>query len=204
MENQQAESRIHTHWAKGDFHACAVAVLECYGTELYSFLVGRFPSRGALADDAFSEFSEDLWRGLPGFQWRCAMRSWCYKLARSAAGRVGRAIHNTPRRRVSLSSSSGLLESALDRARFSTAPYLQSEVKDEFAKLRETLSEDDRDLLTLRVDRKLAWREIAYALTTDDRELEGENARRVEAALRQRFADVKKRIRRAAIEAGLL
>jgi RNA polymerase sigma-70 factor (ECF subfamily) len=80
MEPHSAESRIRTHWLKQDYQACAVIVLECYGTEVYSLLLARFQGRPDLAEDAFSEFSEDLWRSLPSFGWRCAMRSWCYRL----------------------------------------------------------------------------------------------------------------------------
>jgi len=203
MESQAPEARIRSHWQSQDYQACAVVVLECYGPELYSFLLARFPGKAAYADDAFSEFSEDLWRALPGFEWRCAMRSFCYRLARSAAARVGRTPFNKQQRRVSLSQSPAL-EGALSRARTSTAPYLQTAVKDEVAKLRESLSESDRELLTLRIDRKLSWREIAYILTPGTCQPGSDDERKLEAALRQRFAEIKKRIRRKAEQAGLL
>lgn len=203
MESQSPEARIHAHWLSNDYQACAVLVLECYGPELYSFLLARFPGKAALADDAFSEFSEDLWRALPAFEWRCAMRSYCYRLARSAATRVGRTPFNKHQRRVPLSQSP-VLEGAVARARTSTAPYLQTALKDEVAKLRESLSESDRELLTLRVDRKLSWREIAFILAPGTCQAGSEEERKLEAALRQRFAEIKKRIRRKAQRAGLL
>jgi DNA-binding transcriptional MerR regulator len=58
-------------------------------------------------------------------------------------------------------------------------------------------------LLTLRIDRKLPWREISHILS-EDNELPDAEAQRFETALRQRFGDIKKRIRRKAEDAGLL
>lgn len=197
------ESRMQALCEAQDFNACIVLAFECYGAELYSFLLARFPGKSAYADDAFSEFSESLCRGVPAFEWRCPMRSYCYKLARSAAARIGRAPYNKNDRRVPLSQSADV-SAALDKARTSTAPYLQTIMKDEVAKLRESLSDEDRELLTLRIDRKLPWREIAFVMSDSPAELTGDEERRFEAALRQRFSDIKKRIRRKAQERGLL
>jgi RNA polymerase sigma-70 factor (ECF subfamily) len=203
MDQPAAEAHMRTYWDSQDYNGCAVLALESYGAEVYSFLMARFPGKNVYADDAFSEFSEDLWRALPTFEWRCAMRSYCYKLAKSAAARVGRAPHNRNERRVPLSQSPAI-EAAVDRARTSTAPYLQTAVKDGVAKLRESLSQDDRELLTLRIDRKLAWREIAFILSETSPDVSAEEMRKFETALRQRFSDIKKRIRRKAEQSGLL
>lgn len=203
MDLGAIEARLRTLWTDKDYNACAVLVMESYGAEIYSFLLARFPGKDVYADDAFSDFNEDLWRSLPAFEWRCALRSYCYKLARSAAARVTRAPHNKHARRVSLSQNPGL-EAAADKARTSTAPYLRTTIKNEIAKLRESLSPDDRELLTLRIDRDLAWRDIAFILSEGSGEMPVEETRKLEAALRQRFGEIKKRIRRKAEQSGLL
>jgi RNA polymerase sigma-70 factor, ECF subfamily len=200
--NTVAESRLQELWSARDFNACAELALESYGTEIYSFLVARFAIGAAAADDAFSEFSEDLWRSLSAFEWRCAMRSYCYRLARSAAARVARAPYNKRQRNLPLSQISAL-ETALERARSTTAVYLRTTFKDEVARLRESLSDGDQELLTLRVDRNLSWREIAFILS-ESAEISNHSDSKFQAALRQRFADIKKRIRRKAEESGML
>ena len=77
------------------------------------------------------------------------------------------------------------------RVRTTTAVYQRADVKQELARLRESLSEDDRALLVLRVDRGLSGRAVAHLL--DDSE----------AALRKRFERVKARLRELARAAKL-
>ena len=83
-------------------------------------------------------------------------------------------------------------------------PYLQTEVKDAVRQLRAALSQDDRDLLTLRIDRELPWKEIAHVLIDETEVSSDADIARFEAALRHRFSEVKKRLRRLAMDAGLL
>ena len=45
----------------------AEALVRGYGDEVYSFLVGTLQEK-CDADEAFSMFCEDLWRGLGGFR----------------------------------------------------------------------------------------------------------------------------------------
>lgn len=73
-----------------------------------------------------------------------------------------------------------------------TAPWLRTEVKDAFAELRASLSEEERELLVLRVDRDLSWDEAATIL--------GEPAPR----LRKRFQALKDKLRARARAQGLL
>jgi RNA polymerase sigma factor (sigma-70 family) len=186
-----------------DYRAAIVVVMEAYGTEIYSFLLAQFRGDVGAADDVFSGFTEDLWNGLPRFQWRCSVRAWCYKLARSGASRFRRSPHNKPNRRVPLSEAP-FLEELVQPARTSTRPHLRTDVKDKFDELREKLSAEDRDLLILRVDRNLPWRDIAYAMQSTDAAPDDDQLKKLEAALRQRFAGIKDRLKRLAQEAGLL
>ncbi|MET0409739.1 MAG: sigma-70 family RNA polymerase sigma factor [Polyangiaceae bacterium] len=205
MEEQgrSTEGLAEAAWRAGDFEAAATIVLEAYGAELYSFVLAQFRGSQDPADDVFSSFREDFWRGLPKFGWRCSMRAWCYRLARNAAHHFRRAPHNQRARRVPLSQSA-FLDELVQRARTTTQPHLRSEVKDEFQRLREQLSQEEQDLLVLRVDRNLPWTDVAHAMLSHGDPSDEELMRRYEASLRQRFAEVKKRLRRLAQDAGLL
>jgi RNA polymerase sigma-70 factor, ECF subfamily len=206
-----AEAAARAAWNRGDYSSAARCVFEAYNTELYGFLLAQFRGEAGPADDVFSQFGEDFWLSLPKFEWRCSARAWCYKLARSAASRYRRSPHNRVGRRVPLSAAPWLEELAA-QARTVTRPHLRSELKDGVQLLREQLSRDDQDLLILRVDRGLSWRDIAHAMLAseegDDAEPGGSSSdtriAKAEVALRQRFAEIKKRLRKLAQEAGLV
>jgi len=200
---RSTEELAEAAWRRQDFKAAATVVLDAYGAELYSFVLAQFQRSWDEADDVFSTFREDLWRGLPGFQWRCSIRAWCYRLARNAVSRYRRSPQNRRARHVSLEDSS-FLEEAVDRARTSTQAHLRSEVKSQIQELREELAQEERDLLALRVDRALAWREVAHAMLPANEVADEERLRRLEASLRQRFVEVKNRLRKLAKQRGLL
>lgn len=197
------ESHMRSAFSLGDHEAVATAALQAYGAEIYSFLLAWFRGNQTAVEDAFSSFVEDFWRALPRFEWRCSLRAWCYRLARSSASRVRRSPHERRERRQSLSGTP-LLDELVEHARTSTGPHLRTEVKDEFRKLRDQLSPDDRDLLTLRVDRELAWRDIACVMLSGEDAYDEERLKRLEATLRQRFSDVKRRLKKLATDAGLI
>lgn len=197
------EEQAQSSWRAGDFEATATIVLKAYGTELYSFVLAQFHRSWDQADDVFSIFREDLWRGLPRFQWRCSIRAWCYRLARNAASRYRRTPQNRRSHHVSLDDAP-FLEDVVDQARTSTQAHLRSEVKSEIQQLREQLTQADRDLLVLRVDRALSWREVAHAMLPSNEPSDDEHIRRLEASLRQRFVEIKNKLKRLAKERGLL
>jgi RNA polymerase sigma-70 factor (ECF subfamily) len=199
----QVEIAARGAWERKDYPTAATMVIEAYGAELYSFLLARFTRGSGQADDVFADFAEDFWRSLPTFAWRCSARAWCYKLARSAASRHRRSPHERVDRRMPLSAARSVEEVVL-RARTSTHPYLRTDVKDQVQKLRDKLTPEERDLLILRIDRDLSWRDVAYAMLSPDEAADDEHVRKLEASLRQRFVDVKKRLKRLAEEAGLV
>jgi RNA polymerase sigma-70 factor, ECF subfamily len=198
------ENETRQAWSAGDHQRVARLVLSGYGDELYGFLLAQFRGRDADADEAFLQFSEDFWRGLPRFQWRCSIRAWCYKLARSAASRYRRAPQNRVDRRIPLSQADHPLADLVHQTRTRTQLHQQTEVKNHVRELRERLSQDEQDLLTLRIDRELSWRDVAHAMSSPDDNLDDDDLRRRETALRQRLADVKKRLRKLAISSGVL
>lgn len=184
------EEQIESLRRKGDFHAAATKAVEGYGPEVFGFLVTTLRNEHD-ASDVFSQACEDLWRGMGQFEGRCTMRAWLYTLARHARARLCRSPHRRPGRQVALSEVSDVAE----RVRSRTLPHLRTSVKDQFAAIRDSLSEDDRALLVLRVDREMSWREIAHAFSNNDDS--DDTLRRVEARLRKRFQFVKDSIRDA-------
>lgn len=196
-----AEASVRSAWNCGAYSDATRCALEAYGGETYSFILSQFHGDVGTADDVFSQFSEDFWRSLPKFEWRCSVRAWCYKLARNAANRHRRSPHNRVQNRVPLSAAPWL-EDVVERARTTTGLHLRSEVKDELQNLRSQLSRDEQDLLILRIDRNLSWRDVVHAVRSE--ELDDASVARAEAALRQRFAEIKKRLRRLAQDAGLI
>jgi RNA polymerase sigma-70 factor (ECF subfamily) len=183
--------------AQGDLRGAATVLVRNYGPEIYGYLLARLRDETA-ANDAFSMFTEDLWRGLPAFERRSSLRVWAYTLARHAAIRHAAAPHRRPARNLPLSDFEALSELA-DAARTETLPYLRTEMKSKLAELRERLAPDERELLVLRVDRGLEWVEVAHILFAGDAAPETEAAR-----LRKRFQQVKAKVRKLAKEAGLV
>ena len=189
------EDRIRACCDDGDLEGAATHAMSGYGPEIYGFLVARMRDEG-LASDAFSEIGEDLWRGIGNFAWRSSFRTWFYKLARHAAIRIERAPHRR-RECASLSRVSAIVE----RVRSETKPHLKTENKDALADLRRELEPDDQTLLTLRIDRRLSWNEIAHVMSDDVPPAE---VARSSARLRQRFQKLKERLRRRAKQVGLV
>jgi RNA polymerase sigma-70 factor, ECF subfamily len=181
------EQRIEERHASGDLRGAATAALEGYGPEVFGFLVASLRSETDAAD-VFSQLSEDLWRGLPAFEWRSSFRTWLYRLARNAMARHLRAPARRAKHRVPLSQVSEVAE----RVRTETSPHLRTQVKDAFARVRDSLGEDDRMLLILRVDRRLPWNDVAKILAESD--LGGAALDREAGRLRKRFQTLKEEI----------
>lgn len=97
------------------------------------------------------------------------------------------------------------LAAVVEEVRTATPTFLQTAVRAEVAALRAELDEDDRMLLTLRVDRGLPWRELAQVFAEgDDAVLDAAALERQAAALRKRYERLKRRIRALAQARGVL
>jgi RNA polymerase sigma-70 factor, ECF subfamily len=201
--SESIEAAAQAAFAAGNFEIVTETALRAYGDEIYSFILAQFHGNLGAADDAFSEFSEDLWRGLPAFQWRCTLRAWSYRLARSACSHYRRSPYNRAERRAPIGVSE-IVDHLGQQARSSTQVHLRTDVKDKVRELREQLSPSDRDLLILRVDRGLSWREVVFALHGEEDPPANADLPRLEANVRQHFADIKKHLRDLAKAAGLL
>jgi len=192
------ERELRRSWDNGDFRAVTTIALERYGPEILGILTARLRS-AADAADVFSLFAEDLWRGLPGFQWRCSLRAWAYRIARNACVRWASAGERRPERNVSMEQG-GVLELA-DRVRSSTRVHQRTEVKSEVRRLREELPELDQMLIILRIDKALEWHDIVVALSDED--LDGPALKREAARFRNRFQGATERLRELARARGI-
>jgi RNA polymerase sigma-70 factor, ECF subfamily len=167
-------------------------VLTVHGAEIFGWMLASLSESDAA--DAFSLFSEDLWKSLSRYDGRCSMRTWCYMLARHAVSRIARAGRIGPvgaDRAVPLSQVRVSHIAAELRER--TVEHLRSDVKARVRSLREHLSADDQTLLVLRVDKDLAWRDISLVFL--GAEASEADLTRHAAGLRKRFERIKAKLR---------
>lgn len=196
--NSDVEARIRAGWEARDFRATATLAIESFGPEILGFL-GAVLNDSQQADDAFSMFCEDVWRGLAGLRWRGSARGWCFTLARHAALRLARTQGRWGARRVPLSHVTALAA----HAHTDTAAWERTGSKSQMRKLREQLPQDEQVLLILRVDKQLPWADVALVLANDGEALAGVTLTRRCAVVRKRFQLVKEKLRVMAQAEGL-
>ena len=202
VQAQEALERvIRSRAGEGDLEGAATEAMRGYGPPIFGLLVALHRDEEQ-AGEVFSMFSEDLWRGLKGFAWQCSFRTWAYTLARNASHRFRKTARRRAAGAVPLSDCPAL--SAMEQqVRSTTLPYLRTKTKTRIAALRETLSEEDQTLLILRVDKGLAWSDLARVMLGEDDP--GEAAVKKEAArLRKRFQLVKERLLELGRREGLI
>ena len=200
--NADAEQAVERACRAGELDLAATRALEAYGPEILSFLGARLRSASD-GDEAFSMFAEDLWKGLPGFGFRCSVRGYLYTLARNAANRWASSPANRHDRNLSVSAQASL-SVLLAHTRTGTELYKRTDVKDRFRALREQLPEEDQTILILHVDRALPWREIAMVLSERGDALDDDGIDKESARLRKRFERIKAELKELAVKAGLL
>lgn len=200
MVRQDIEAQIRQSCAAGDYPLAATLLLEAYGAEIASLLAARLRSE-ADAGDVFGMFCEDLWRALPGFEFRCSARTWAYVLARHAELRLRAEPQRRPDRNLPVSDR---LHQLMDRLRTSTAPYRRTRELERLRALRQRLGEEEELILLLRVDRALGWQEIARVFSPAGCSADAATLQREAARLRQRFQVIKQRLRGWAEQEGLL
>ncbi len=187
---------LETALKAGDYQRGGTLALDLYGPELFGYLAAILDETAA--EEVFAQLSEDLWRGLPGFAFRSSVRTWLYVLAKNALHRFRRSPWNHKNRRT----GSDQLDAWVAKARSRTAPWQRTDVKDRFRALREALDDDDQSLLVLRVDRALAWRDVARVFAGDD--ATDDVVERETVRLRKRFQVLKDQLREQAIADGLI
>ena len=178
--------------AERDFRGAAEAVMREYGPPIRGLLLTIFRRSPDAAEDAFALFAEKLWRGLPGFRGEASVRTWVYCLARSAAVTVTREGWRRLGRRLETVEAERLAEEV--RTRSAVRLERQSSA---LTALRDALDLDEQTLLTLRLDERLPWDEIALIMSSGEEALDA-------ATVRKRFERLKAKLGELARRQGLL
>jgi RNA polymerase sigma-70 factor, ECF subfamily len=181
------EACVQSLLGDGNYDRAATALINGYGPRILGYLRGVLRDED-LAGDAFSQFGENVWRGIAGFRGDASLLAWAFTVAWSAVCRVTDSAY--VRRRARLETSEA--ERIVCELRSATQPFQQTDVKDAVAELRNQLRADEQTLLFLRVDQGMPWSELATVLGAEP------------AALRKRFERVKEKLRVLARSAGLL
>jgi RNA polymerase sigma-70 factor, ECF subfamily len=180
------EATVRALLAEGKNREAASLVIRALGPRIALYL------RRTLRDeddvqDAMSEWSEHVWRGLPSFRFECSLLAWAYKLAHRAALHLLDEAWRRRGRRLETGEASALADEVRR-----TSLLLDQARAEKLNRLRELLGPEDRALLGLRLDQELSWREISEVLGG------------TEVGLRQRFGRIKERLGRLARKEGLL
>jgi RNA polymerase sigma-70 factor, ECF subfamily len=187
----ELEERIAALRAGGDLEGAATEAIRSLGPAVLRYLRSLLRDEDDAAE-AFSQFAEDLWKGLPAFRGDSAFRTWAYKLAWHAALDMRDGAWRRRGRRLRTQEASALA----DEVRTRTAVVVERQ-RLALDRLRGSLSVEDQSLLVLRVDQGLAWKEIAEVLA-------GEGRPAAPAALMKRYERLKERLGRLARDEGLL
>jgi RNA polymerase sigma-70 factor (ECF subfamily) len=195
LDKNAVETELSALLSRGEIERAATLALRSYGREMLTLIsaIHRDPDD---VDDVFALFCEDLWKGLPRFQGRSAVRTWAYTLARHASFRYHR--ERRVKREVHLTSSA--FAKVAVEVRTTTRTRFERQAHDKLQALRETLPPDDQMLIILRVERELDWKDLARIMA--EGELDDKGVVREAARLRKRFQLVKDRLRELAAKEG--
>jgi RNA polymerase sigma-70 factor, ECF subfamily len=190
--------------SRQDWAGATRLCLDALGHEICGFLVA-YCRNPTLAGDAFAEFAEDLWRGLPTFRREGSLRAWAYVVARHAGDRQLRGKQRQARKAVP-SGEFAAVDELVAHARETTRVYQQTGVKVQLRRLIETLPREDQLLLHLRLysPEKLTWVDIAKILEGNEGGTDAEADVSAPARLRKRYARLIEKLKELARDDGLL
>ena len=190
-ELEKLERTIQQKLAEGDARVAATAAIRGYGPQVLRYLRSILGNEDD-AREAFSQFAENLWRGLPEFRGTAPFRVWAYRVAWNAASDLRKQPWRTRRQQLATG------EASLIAAKVSTSSHEKYERRrQDLLALRESLSLEDRALAALRIDQGLSWAECAEALSQDGKVVK-------ENTLTKRFERIKERLGTLAKKRGLL
>lgn len=192
--SSELEAELRNHVSSGDLDLATSRAVSVYGPELLGFL-RAIAKNDDLANDAFAIASEQLWTSLAKFRWEARLRTWFYQLGRNALYQ----LRIDPRRRAERNLPLSVITSIKDVARETTPMHQRTTGKEALRALRESLAPEDHELLILRLDRDMSWKDIARAFGAEPAAVDTRAA-----ALRKRFERVKEQLRELAIERGIL
>jgi RNA polymerase sigma-70 factor (ECF subfamily) len=196
MENEpgraagSVQQSVQTLMDAGDVSGAATEALRALGPEILRFL------RSVLRDeedaaDAFSQFAERLWRGLPSFRGRSSLRTWAFRIAWNSAMTLRSDAWHRHGRRFATGEASALAEEIRTKTVVRVARQ-----RDALQQLRQALSPEDQSLLALRLDQGFSWEEAAEILSVGGQPVQA-------LTLMKRFERVKKRLAEMVRKQGL-
>ena len=201
QDRDTLEERIRDATSARDYERAATLAIDCYGPELLGLAVNQLRDTEA-ASEVFADFSAMFWESLPRFEWRCSMRTWCYKLLRRAVW--GHRNRERKHGRAQALTELSQLSNAIERVRTGTVEYKRTDVKDRFQELRAQLPTEDQEILVLRVDRGLSWLDLAEVMSQSEQARTEAELKTEAARLRKRFQLAKEQLRQLVLDAGLL
>jgi RNA polymerase sigma-70 factor (ECF subfamily) len=186
------ELAVREHHGCGNFKLAAEVAVHAYGQEMFRFVRAQLVDIDQ-ANEASAELWSEIWRALPGFQWRSSFRTWAYVLARRVVIRLTTRVrrgHELPLSNTQISQLEAQLRTSIW--------YLRDDARTWLAEIRANLLPDERALLFMRVDQNLSWQQTAEIL------LEREPNAQELAAVRKKFSRLTSRLREEARISGLL
>jgi RNA polymerase sigma-70 factor (ECF subfamily) len=189
--DKDTEARILDLLAADDRPAAATAAIQEFGPPVLRYLRSLLRDEDD-ASDAFSVFAENVWRGLPTWRGEGSLKAWAFRLAWNGAMNLKNEAYRRRGRRFFSGEASALAEEIRTRSHVKVERQ-----RNALDKLRESLDVEEISLLTLRIDQKLSWAEIADVTAVDGQRVEA-------AALMKRFERLKGRLAKMAKEQGLL
>ena len=190
MTGVTLDQRVRELLAAGDPAGAASEALQELGPLTLRYLRSLLQDEDDAAD-AFSQFAENLWKGLPSFRFGASLRTWAYRIAWYAARNLRHEAYRRHGRRF----ASGEASAIADEIRTKTTERVARQ-KDALDQLRRALSVEDQSLLALRIDQELSWTEIAEVFSEEGQTIHS-------AALMKRFERLKSRLAELARAQGL-
>jgi RNA polymerase sigma-70 factor, ECF subfamily len=145
----EVSSCVRSLIRKGDPQSAARQALYAYGAELFGFLIGVLDDV-ALARHVYADFGQRVGTEIEAFRWRCTLRTWLYGLARRELRDRRLRRHRTP-----------ALRSGSDPAVSLSVSRRRPELRSAISAIRRALTEEEREILILHVDRRFEWEELA-------------------------------------------
>jgi RNA polymerase sigma-70 factor (ECF subfamily) len=187
----ELEERLRQLLAAGDLRGAATEAIRGYGPRVLQALRAILRDE-ADARDAFSQFAENLWKGLGSFRGESSFKTWALRLACNAARNQRDEAWRRRGRRLATGEASALAEEV--RTRSVVRVERQRQALD---RLRQELSLEEQSLLVLRLDQQLSWNEVAEVLAEEGKPAEP-------PALMKRFERIKERLATLARLHGLV
>jgi RNA polymerase sigma-70 factor (ECF subfamily) len=184
------EAKVQELLSAGDLRGAATAAIQGFGPKVLGYLRSILRDDNDAAD-AFSNFAEDLWRGIGTYRGEASFKTWAYKLAWCSAMHIRSDAYRRLGRRLESGEASGLA------ADIRTRSVVRDEVQRQgLDKLRATLTPEEQTLLFLRLDQQLGWNEVAEVLSGGGAPVEA-------ATVRKRYERLKADLARLVREQGL-